>query len=129
MTAVSTVEVSAMALKETSGKVDDLAIQVAVLTTQHGHMLETLNRLESLWRDQSTITSDFRTQLQKQLTDVTSKVVAVEARIETVAADLTKLADRTFWGWLRKNAPVIGVTVALLTGIAAVVRWALAHVR
>jgi hypothetical protein len=128
MTAVSTVEVSAVALKEHGDKVDELAIQVAVLTTQHGYMLETLNRLESMWRDQATATGDFRGQLQQQLTDVTRNVVAVEARIETVAADLAKLADRTTWGWLRKNAPIIGVTVAALTGIAAVVRWMLAHI-
>lgn len=123
MDAVAAVEVSAVALKETSEKVTDLAVQVAVLAAQHEHVLITLNRLELTLRDQSASTGEYRAALQQQIGEVADSVRTVETRLETVVAEVAQLADRNFGAWLRRYAPVIGVAVTVLTAIVFLVRW------
>lgn len=123
------IEVSAVALKETSDKVGDLAVQVAVLATQHEHVLATLNRLELTLREQSASTGEYRTQLQQQIGDVTAQVRTVETRLQTVVEDLAKIAERGAGAWLRKHAPIIGVTVSALAALVALLRWLALHYR
>lgn len=123
------VEVPVMALKETNEKMDDLAVQVAVLATQHKHTLEAINRLEMTLREQAASTGDYREQLQKKIGDVTEQVRTVETRLEVVVEDLAKIAERGVGVWLRKNAPVVGVTVTVLVALVALVRWLVLHYR
>lgn len=124
-----TVEVPVMALKETNEKMDDLVVQVAVLATQHQHTLEAVNRLELIMREQSASTGEYRTQLQQQIVEVTAQVRTVETRLEVVVEDLAKIAERGVGAWMRKNAPVIGVTVTVLVALVALLRWLLLHYR
>lgn len=129
MNAVATVEVSAVALKETSDKVTDLAVQVAVLATQHEHVLTTLNRLELTLREQSASTGEYRASLQQQIGEVAASVRTVETRLETVVAEVAQIADRNLASWLRKYAPAVGVTVTVLTAIVLLVRWLIVNYR
>lgn len=125
----TTVEVPVMALKETNEKMDDLVVQVAVLATQHKHTLEALNRLELTVREQSAATGEYRAQLQQQVAEVAAQVRTVESRLGAVVEDLEKIAERGFGLWVRKYAPVIGVTVTVLVGLVALVRWLVQHYR
>lgn len=124
-----TVEVPVMALQEASQKMDDLTVQVAVLATQHQHTLEAVNRLELMMREQSASTGEYRAQLQQQIGEVTAQVRTVETRLEVVVGDLAKIAERGVGAWLRKYAPVVGVTVTVLAALLAVLRWLVLHYR
>ncbi len=124
-----TVEVPVMALNKATEKMDDLAVQVAVLTTQHQYTLEALNRLELTLREQSASTGEYRAQLQQQIGDVTAQVRTVETRLQTVVEDLAKIAERGAGAWLRKHAPIIGVTVTVLAALVTLLRWLLLHYR
>lgn len=110
-------------------KVADLAVSVAVLANQHGHLLEAVNRIEMAVRSQAESSEEYRAALLSKVADVTTMVKATEREVEKVKTDLEKLSQRGMINWIRRNYMLITAAIAVATALLYVVRWLMGHLR
>ena len=121
------IEVSAVALTETTEKVNDLAVQVAVLADRNQRVFEALNRLEHTLERQATATEDYRELAQQQIQQVMVDVRQVENQVAQVVEDVKKLATNRVSDWFRRNMPVMTGLVVIGSLLFAIVKWRLDH--
>lgn len=128
------VAVEASIMDDVRDAVGNLNTKVAVLSTQHGYMLEAINRIEIAVTNQSTTSEEYRKSLMIEVLRTTDSVKAVDFEVEQVKsdvdrlrADLAKLTSQTPGEWLRKNIAVISSSIIVLSMLIAVVRWFILH--
>lgn len=123
----SIVEVSAVALTETTEKVNELTVQVAVLADRNQRVFEALNRLELTLEKQASATTDYRDLAQQQIQEVMQNVRAVETQVAQVVEDVKKLTSRSVADWFRRNMPVITGLIVIGSLLFAILKWWLDH--
>ena len=116
-------------MEDVRGQVGELNTKVAVLATQHGYLIEAINRVELAVRAQSVTSDEYRKTLMAEVLRTTDTVKAMEIEIEIVKQDLTRLTDRTLGAWMRKNAGAIAVTVTVIVTLVGLIRWMISHYR
>ena len=121
------VTVEASVMEDVRDQVGQLKTSVAVLATQHGHILEAVNRIELAVKGQAVSSDDYRRTLMVEVLKTTDSVKAMEIEIDQVKQDLSRLAERTLVQWLRKNSAVIAITITTITALIAVVTWIKSH--
>jgi seryl-tRNA synthetase len=128
------VAVKASVMDDVRDAVGDLNTKVAVLTTQHGYMIEAINRIELAVTNQSATSEEYRKGLMIEVLRTTDSVKAVDFEVEQVKsdvdrlrADLVKLTGQTAAEWVRKNAAVTVSIMVALSMFIAVVRWFIIH--
>jgi seryl-tRNA synthetase len=128
------VAVKASVMDDVRDAVGDLNTKVAVLTTQHGYMIEAINRIELAVTNQSATSEEYRKGLMIEVLRTTDSVKAVDFEVEQVKsdvdrlrADLVKLTGQTAAEWVRKNAAVAVSIMVALSMFVGVVRWFFLH--
>lgn len=114
------IEVSAVALTENSEKVSQLSERVAVLTADQQHLVKAVQELVATVREQGVASGVYREKME-------GKIEAVEKAMAALTADLARVAERGIANWMRKNAPVIGVTVTVSLALATLITWLVQH--
>ena len=107
-------------VQEVRDKVNGLELALTRLTVQHENVLATINRIEIELRNQREVSDDYREQLL-------ATVRATEREVENVKKELEREKERGLVNWIRKNAPVMTVTLAVLTLIWAIGRYLAMH--
>lgn len=115
-------------MEDVRDTVGELKTSVAVLATQHAHILEAVNRIESAVKGQAASSEDYRKTLMSEVLKTTDSVRAMEVEIEQVKQDLSRLTERTLMQWLRKNSAVVAITIVMITTLIAFVKWVIAHI-
>ena len=82
--------------------------------------MATINRIEIELRNQREVSEDYREQLL-------ATVRATEREVENVKKELEREKERGLVNWIRKNAPVMTVALAVLTLIWAIGRYLATH--
>lgn len=116
-------------MEDVRGQVGELNTRVAVLATQHGHLIEAINRVELAVRAQSATSDEYRKTLMAEVLRTTDTVRAMEVEVEIVKQDLMRLTERTLGEWTRKNAGTIAVTVTVIVTLVGLIRWMIVHYR
>lgn len=114
-------------VEDVRDQVGELKTSVAVLATQHGYILEAVNRIELAVKGQAASSDEYRKTLMAEVLRTTDSVKAMEMEIDQLKNDLTKLAEQTPLQWLRKNAAVIAITITTITALIAVLGWIKSH--
>lgn len=122
-----TIEVPAVALKENSERVSDLATGVAVLNERVGHLTESVQDLAESLKNQGSSTELYRSKQQEQINQVINDVSSVKNELQVVKTDVALIAERGFWAWLRKNVAVLGFLVTLIVALSALITWLVTH--
>jgi len=106
-----------------------LAATSARLTTQHEHLIGTIERLEATLHEAGKESQAFRQNMSQKLSDVVESVRKVEVEVERVKDDLQERANNDFFPWLRRNTASILLTITVVTVLIAFVKWVASHVR
>ncbi len=114
---------------EVSELKSSLAATSARLTTQHEHLIGSIERLEAALYEAGKNSVAFRENVSQKLSDVVESVRKVETEVEKVKDDLRERADNDFFPWLRRNTASILLTITLVTALIAFVKWVASHVR
>lgn len=114
-------------LEDVRDQVGELKTSVAVLTTQHGHILEAVNRIELAVKGQAVTSDEYRQNLMTEVLKTTDSVKAMEIEIDHLKKDLSRLTERTLVQWLRRNTAIIAITITTVTALVAVITWLKAH--
>lgn len=114
---------------EVSELKSSLAATSARLTTQHEHLIDSIERLEATLHEAGKNSVAFRENISQKLSDVVESVRKVETEVEKVKDDLRERADNDFFPWLRRNTASILLTITVVTVLIAFVKWVASHVR
>lgn len=107
-------------VQEVRDKVNGLELALTRLAVQHENVLATINRIEIELRSQREVSEEYREQLL-------ATVRATEKEVENVKREIERNKEQGFVNWIRKNAPVVTIALAVLTILWAVGRWLMAH--
>lgn len=121
------VAVEASVMDDVRDAVGNLNTKVAVLATQHGYLIEAINRVEMAVSTQSATSDEYRKTLMTEVMRTTDTVKAMEVEIEMVKGDIAKLTERTVGAWIRKNAALTVSIMVALSMFIATVRWFIIH--
>lgn len=127
-------ELTGMAALDLRDKVSDLSgkldTSVAVLTQQHGFLLEKFGNLQHLFEETAKTAATDRKDIANQIAMVSEAVQevalaakATDDRVSQVVEELKVVKDRTLMKRLKENAPAIGIVMTLLAFMTAIIKW------
>lgn len=105
---------------EVRDKVNGLELALTRLTVQHEGVLSLVREIREELRSQQDISESYREKLLTRLT-------ATEKELENVKREIELQRERGLVNWIRKNAPVMTVALAVLTLIWAIGRYLATH--
>ena len=109
-------------VQEVRDKVTGLEVALTRLAVQHEHVLTTINRIEIELRTQREVSVEYREELLQS-------VRATEREVENVKREIERGKEKGLVNWIRKNAPVVTIVLAVLTLLWAAGRWLVVHYR